>query len=95
MDSRRAAALLALVLLALALSGIGPRDRLTWLLEVSPVLIGAPLLVLTWRRFPLTPLTCSLLALHALPDREVARALSGALSSRARARRSEVVLSAQ
>ena len=66
MDSRRAAALLALVLLALALSGIGPRDRLTWLLEVSPVLIGAPILVFTWRRFPLTPLTCSLLALHAL-----------------------------
>jgi putative membrane protein len=39
-DSRRAAAMLALVLVALALSGIGPRDRLTWFLEVAPVLIA-------------------------------------------------------
>jgi putative membrane protein len=65
-DSRRAAALLALVLVALALSGIGPRDRLTWFLEVSPVLIGAPILVFAWRRFPLTSMTCGLLAAHAL-----------------------------
>ncbi len=58
--------LLALALLALAVSGIGPKDRFTWLLEVAPVLIGAPVLVATARRFPLTPLLYRLLFLHAL-----------------------------
>jgi putative membrane protein len=46
-------------------SGIGPRDRLTWLLEVAPILVAAPILVLTRRRFPLTPLLYVLLAVHA------------------------------
>jgi len=55
------------VLLLLGLSGIKPQaDRLTWLLETLPVMIGLLLLALTWRRFPLTPLLCRLLALHAL-----------------------------
>ena len=52
--------------LALAISGIGPYDRVTWLLEVAPVLIAAPILVATHRRFPLTPLVYRLLFLHAL-----------------------------
>lgn len=51
---------------ALAASGIAPRDRPTWWLEVAPVLIAAPLLVATWRRFPLTNLLYVLIALHAL-----------------------------
>ncbi len=51
---------------ALVLSGIAPVDRATWWLEVAPVLIGAPVLFLTWRRFPLTRLTYTLLAIHAL-----------------------------
>ena len=49
----------------LLLSGIGPRDRLTWWLEVAPVVIGIPILVATYRRFPLTPLLYRLLFLHA------------------------------
>ena len=49
----------------LLLSGIGPRDRFTWWLEVAPVLIGVPILVATYRRFPLTPLLYRLLFLHA------------------------------
>jgi len=61
-----ASVLLAAVLAALVLSGIEPRDRTTWLLEVAPVFLGAPLVLATWRRFPLTPLLASLLALHAL-----------------------------
>jgi putative membrane protein len=60
------AVLLAIVLVALVASGIGPADRLTWLLEVLPVLIVAPLLVTTARRFPLTPLLYWLIATHAL-----------------------------
>jgi len=58
--------LLAVVSVALVASGIGPYDRLTWLLEVLPVLIAAPLLIVTWRSFPLTQLAYVLIAIHAL-----------------------------
>ncbi|MEW6071490.1 MAG: DUF2238 domain-containing protein [Planctomycetota bacterium] len=58
--------LLAFVAAALVASGIAPYDRATWLMEVAPVLLGAPILVATHRRFPLTPLVHRLIALHAL-----------------------------
>lgn len=54
------------VIAALVLSGIGCKDRLTWLLEIVWILIGLPLLVWRWPRFPLTRLLCWLLAAHAL-----------------------------
>lgn len=54
------------VLAALLASGIAPKDRLTWWLEVAPVLIAAPLLAATYRRFPLTDLLYVLIGLHAL-----------------------------
>lgn len=57
---------LALVLAVLAWSGVGPRDRFTWFLEVVPVLIGLPVLALAWRHFPFTPLLCGLMAMHAV-----------------------------
>jgi putative membrane protein len=67
MNSRRLAlALLAIVLLGLLWSGIGPHDRLTWLLEVLPVLVAVPLLAMTAGSFPLTPLVYVLVAVHAL-----------------------------
>jgi len=47
-------------------SGIGPREIGTWWLEVAPVLIGIPILVATYRRFPLTPLAYVLVWLHAI-----------------------------
>ena len=50
----------------LVLSGIHPHDRTTWLLEVFPILVAAPVLALTARRFPLTPLAYRLIFLHAL-----------------------------
>jgi putative membrane protein len=59
-------ALLIVVAAALALSGINPYDRATWWLEIFPILIAAPILVLTARRFPLTTLTYTLLAIHAI-----------------------------
>lgn len=59
-------ALLAVAVAALGISAIAPHDRVTWLLEVAPVLLGIPLLVATYRRFPLTPLLYRLLLLHAL-----------------------------
>ena len=61
-----ATALMALVTLAVLISGIGPKDRPTWMLEALPVLIALPWLALTRRRFPLTPLLYRLLSLHAL-----------------------------
>ncbi len=60
------AALLSIVTVALVVSGIGPSDRLTWFLEVVPILIAAPLLIATSRSFPLTPLVYTLIAIHAL-----------------------------
>ena len=59
--------LLAGVLLILILSGLGPEaNRYTWFLETVPVMIGIPLLLASYRSFPLTPLLYRLLALHAL-----------------------------
>jgi putative membrane protein len=58
--------LLILTALLLILSGIHPKDRYTWFLEVAPILVAAPVLVLTARRFPLTPLAYRLIALHAV-----------------------------
>ena len=71
MDTRRnplelPVALLAVVVVVLIWSGTGPYDRLTWVLEVIPVLIAIPLLAWTARRFPLTPLVYVLIALHAV-----------------------------
>ncbi len=51
---------------ALAISGIHPHDRLTWVLEVFPFLIVAPLLVASYRSFPLTPLLYRLILIHAV-----------------------------
>lgn len=58
--------LLGLTVVALVASGIAPYDRATWYLEVAPVVIGAALLIATYRRFPLTPLLYRLIFLHAL-----------------------------
>jgi putative membrane protein len=64
-DDRVPAALLALVAGVLAVSGIAPKDRLTWWMEVAPILVAVPILVATRRRFPLTPLVYVLVAIHA------------------------------
>jgi putative membrane protein len=60
------AAALGAVLAALIVSGIQPYDRATWWMEVAPVLIAAPLLLITHRRYPLTPLLYALIFVHAL-----------------------------
>jgi putative membrane protein len=66
MKRTEALVLLAAGALALALSGIAPASRGTWWLEIAPVLIAVPLLLLTARRFPLTPLAYRLIFIHAL-----------------------------
>ena len=62
---RAFAAFVAVALVGLVWSGIGPHDRLTWWLEVFPVVVALPLLGLTIRRFPLTWLCYVLIAMHA------------------------------
>ncbi len=52
--------------LALLASGIAPYDRVTWVMEVAPVLIAAPILVATRSRLPLTNLVYVLIAIHGL-----------------------------
>ena len=54
------------VLAGLVASGIKPYDRVTWILEVAPVLIAAPLLYATRERFPLTPLLYAVICVHCL-----------------------------
>lgn len=49
---------------ALLWSGINPKDQLTWLLEVFPVLIGGAALAYTWNSFRFTPLVYLLILVH-------------------------------
>lgn len=62
---REPAVLLGVGVLLLAISGLRPHDRFTWFLEIAPILIGVPVLVATYRRFPLTPLVYRLILVHA------------------------------
>ena len=63
---REPLSLLTVGAVLLVLSGIGPHDRITWWLEVAPILIATPILLVTARRFPLTPLAYRLIFVHAL-----------------------------
>ena len=56
----------ALLVAALVLSGWAPYDRLTWAMEVAPVVIVLPVLWATQRRFPLTTLLYLCIFVHAL-----------------------------
>ena len=55
-----------IVLIALVGSGISPYDRLTWYLEIVPIAVAFPLLYLTARRYPLTPMLYWLIGFHSL-----------------------------
>jgi putative membrane protein len=60
--------ILLLIVLAFGVwSGIKPLDtRLTWVLETLPVMMALPVLLLTYKKFPLTSLTYTLIAIHAM-----------------------------
>jgi putative membrane protein len=66
MTRREPAILLVVAIVLLALSRVGASEPGTWILEVAPIFLIAPILVLTARRFPLTPLVYRLLFVHAL-----------------------------
>lgn len=65
--SRREGILLVVVVVAALLwSAVGATSLGTWALEVVWILAGAPLILLSRRRFPLTRVVCWLLVFHAL-----------------------------
>ena len=47
-------------------STIDPKDYFTWFLEIVPALIGFILVILTYKRYPLTPLTYTLILIHCI-----------------------------
>jgi putative membrane protein len=56
----------AVLVVLLVISGIRPFDRMTWVLEVFPVLIALPVIWATYRRFPLTNLLYVCIFFHAI-----------------------------
>jgi putative membrane protein len=58
--------LLAVLVVALVWSGVGATSFGTWVLEVVWIFVGAPLVLVNRRRFPLTRLVCWLLVAHAV-----------------------------
>ena len=56
--------LLGAVLAVLIWSGIAPKDRMTWWLEVAPALLGLVVLVAARKKFQFTLLVQTLIALH-------------------------------
>jgi putative membrane protein len=47
-------------------TGLFTGDRITWMMEVTPVVIVVPLLLATQKRYPLTPLLYILIFFHAI-----------------------------
>lgn len=47
-------------------SGVNPKDQFTWFLEVLPALIGALLLLVTYKSFPLTTLLYLMILIHCI-----------------------------
>lgn len=60
------AVLLATLAVVFIWSLVRPHDGFTWLLEAFPVIIGLPILLLTYRRFPFSRLAYGLMLLHAV-----------------------------
>lgn len=58
--------LLSVLALIFIWSAIHPYDYFTWFLEVSPVIIALPILVYTYKKFPLTNLSYLLILIHAV-----------------------------
>lgn len=65
-SSRIPLAGLVLTLVIFIWSALNPYDRLTWWMEIAPILIAYPLLIVSYRRFRLTDLLYGLIFLHAI-----------------------------
>jgi len=53
-----------LFIIGLFLSGINPKDYFTWILEVSPAIIGLLILVFTYKKFQFTNFTYFFILIH-------------------------------
>ncbi|RSM86490.1 DUF2238 domain-containing protein [Kibdelosporangium aridum] len=58
--------LLVVVVAAVAVSAVAPRSYGTWFLEIAPIAVAVPVLVLTYSRFQFTPLAYWALAVAGL-----------------------------
>jgi putative membrane protein len=65
-DAKLHLSLLVLAAIVLAWSGTDPKDRLTWLLEVSPAIVAGVVLAVAYPRWRFTPLVIVLIAAHAM-----------------------------
>lgn len=57
---------LAVFVAVLVWSAIGPKDRITWVLEVFPAVAGLLVILATARKYPLTPMVYTLVLAHAV-----------------------------
>ncbi len=57
---------LGIFLIVFFWSAIGPKDYVTWTLEVLPAIIALVILAMTEKSFPLTPLAYNLILIHAV-----------------------------
>ena len=57
---------IGIFLAVLIWSGVGPKDFVTWCLEVAPAVIGGVVLWFTRERFPLTTLVYVLILIHCI-----------------------------
>lgn len=55
-----------LLALFLIYTGVSATEKVTWIMEVTPVIIIVPLLLLTAKRYPLSPLLYALIFFHAI-----------------------------
>jgi putative membrane protein len=57
---------IAIYVIVLVWSGINPKDQFTWFLEVAPAIIGAIVLLITYKSFKLTNLVYALILVHCI-----------------------------
>jgi putative membrane protein len=57
--------LLGITIVLLGISAYHPYDMATWWMEVAPIFVAIPILLATYRRFPLTSLVYTLIFIHA------------------------------
>ena len=58
--------LIAISCIVMLWSAILPHDYFTWFLEVFPIFIALPMLVFTYKKFPLSNLVYALILIHAI-----------------------------
>ena len=58
--------LLSVLALTFSWSAIHPHDYFTWFLEIFPIIIALPILIFSYKKFPLTHLLYGLILIHAI-----------------------------